>query len=182
MQPVTPDPSKPDGLYSFSSPITMCYAMHLRNLRKLSTQRSPFFLLPRFVSSFQNKVCQVCLRTQRGRPSCPRRRRGQDGHRELDLVTLRHFPVIWKEAEAEAEDGGRQVDLSFYNITNDRAFFRRSLLHAERRRRPVTTSPRLVATSRRRRVSSTPRLVIASPTSTSDEHVRRVARHTVGEP
>jgi hypothetical protein len=42
-----------------------------------------------------------------------RRRRGQDGHREPDPVTpvtLRQFPVIWKEAEAEAEDGGRQVE------------------------------------------------------------------------
>jgi hypothetical protein len=102
----------------------------------------------------------VCLRTQRGRPSCPRRRRGQDGHREH----LRQFPVIWKEAEAE--DGGRQVEpfplltsltSSRFSVVLLRAGSLSQLrVHAERRRRPVSSC--LVATSRRhiasRRVSS----------------------------
>jgi hypothetical protein len=54
-------------------------------------------------------------------------------------LTPRHFPVIWKEAE----DGRRQVELSFSNISNVHVFFRRLLLHVERRRRPAT-SPRRV--------------------------------------
>jgi hypothetical protein len=73
---------------------------------------------------------------------------------------LEHFSVIWKEAE----DGRRQVDLSFFNIPNVHGFFRRSLLHVERRRRPATsprhvmsrgvTSPRLPRSPRR---ASSPR-------------------------
>jgi hypothetical protein len=64
-------------------------------------------------------------------------------------LTPRHFPVIWKEAE----DGRTQVELSFSNISNVHAFFRRSLLHVERRRRPATSPHRVTL----RRITS-PRL------------------------
>jgi hypothetical protein len=134
-------------------------AVQYESARNLSTQRSPFFLLPRFVSSFQNKVCQVCLRTQRGCPSCPQHRRGQDGHRKPGPVT----PVTPQTISSELEGGRgrgrgwRKTGRTFssFNIPNVLAFFSRSApcwvpfpvsrLHTERRRRdtpPTSHVPR----------------------------------------
>jgi hypothetical protein len=116
-----------------------------------------FFCSHVFVSSFQNKVCQVSLRTQRGRPSCPRRRRGQDGHCEPDPVT----PVTPQTISSDLEGGRgrgrgrgwRKTGRTFssFNIPNVLAFFSRSApcwvpfpvarVQAERRRRDVPPTP-----------------------------------------
>jgi hypothetical protein len=83
-------------------------------------------------------------------PSCPRRRRSQDGHRDLhrDLQSdLQTFLVIhmthWKEPTRTAT--GRYPPLLFSNV---RAFFRRLLRSRVEQRRHSPTLPTL-PTSRR---------------------------------
>jgi hypothetical protein len=120
-------------------------------------------------------------------PSCPRRRRGQHGHRDLhrDLQSdLQTFLVICMTHWKEAKDCDRYIPspLLFSNV---RAFFRRSLRsRVERRIRSPTLPrrPRHPRCARRhvaqRRTPHVARRQVAHVTAPTPRHPRQGAHVT----